>query len=76
MGTPKRVARESKVPARFYSYVAMVSSISEFEPSSYEQVAGEQVWRDAMVEEYASILKNDIWEIIPRPEGKSVVTSK
>jgi hypothetical protein len=29
-----------------------------------------------MVEEYKSILKNDVWEVVPRPQGKSVVTSK
>jgi len=29
-----------------------------------------------MVEEYASIMKNDIWEIVPRPNGKLVVTSR
>jgi hypothetical protein len=29
-----------------------------------------------MVEEYQSIMKNDVWEVVPRPEGKSVVTSK
>ena len=29
-----------------------------------------------MVEEYKSIMKNDVWEIVPRPEGKSVVTSR
>ena len=29
-----------------------------------------------MIEEYESIMKNDVWEIVPRPNGKSVVTSK
>ena len=29
-----------------------------------------------MMEEYRSIMKNDVWDIVPRPEGKSVVTSK
>jgi hypothetical protein len=29
-----------------------------------------------MMEEYQSIMKNDVWEVVPRPEGKSVVTSK
>jgi len=29
-----------------------------------------------MIEEYESILKNDVWEVVPRPHGKSVVTSK
>lgn len=26
--------------------------------------------------EYASIMKNGVWEVVPRPEGKSVVTSR
>jgi hypothetical protein len=29
-----------------------------------------------MIEEYKSILKNDVWEVVPRPQGKSIVTSK
>ena len=29
-----------------------------------------------MVEEYDSIMQNDVWEVVPRPEGKSVVTSR
>ena len=29
-----------------------------------------------MIEEYQSIMKNDVWDVVPRPEGKSVVTSQ
>ena len=29
-----------------------------------------------MIEEYQSIMKNDVWDAFPRPEGKSVVTSR
>jgi hypothetical protein len=29
-----------------------------------------------MLEEYRSILKNNVWDIVPRPMGKSVVCSK
>jgi hypothetical protein len=29
-----------------------------------------------MMEEYQSIMKNDVWDIVPRPKGKSVATSK
>jgi hypothetical protein len=28
------------------------------------------------MEEYQSIMNNDVWEVVPRPEGKSIVTSK
>lgn len=29
-----------------------------------------------MVEEYASIMQNDVWEVVPRPAGKSMITSR
>ena len=29
-----------------------------------------------MIEEYQSIMKNDVWDVVPRLEGNSVVTSK
>ena len=29
-----------------------------------------------MIEEYQSIMKNDILDVVPRPEGNSIVTSK
>jgi len=29
-----------------------------------------------MMEEYQSIMKNDVWDVVPRPKGKSFVTSK
>ena len=68
--------RESRQPKRFGSYIELVTDIIETEPSGYEEAASQQVWREAMVGEYASIIKNDVWEIVPRPEGKSVVTSR
>ena len=33
-------------------------------------------WKDAMIEEYRLIMKNDVWDVVPRPEVKSIVTSK
>ena len=53
-----------------------MAQISIAEPTSYEDVAHQQVWKDAMMEEYQSIMKNDVWDVVPRPKGKSVVTSK
>ena len=29
-----------------------------------------------MHEEYESIMKNDVWDVVPRPEDKAIVTSK
>jgi uncharacterized lipoprotein len=35
-----------------------------------------QVWKDVMLEEYKSIIKNNVWDIVSRPKDKSVVSSK
>ena len=53
----------------------LVSSTHDSEPSTFEEASQHSVWRDAMMDEYHSIMKNDVWEIVPRLEGKSVVTS-
>jgi hypothetical protein len=60
VGNPKQVVRESKPPERFCSYIAMVSSIRKSEPSTFEEATSRQVWRDAMMEEYNSIMKSDV----------------
>jgi hypothetical protein len=53
-----------------------MSYIIDTKPSCHGEAANQQVWQDAMIEEYQSIMKNDVWDIFPRPQGKSVVTSK
>ena len=53
-----------------------MSHIIGSEPTMYEEASKHQVWKDAMTEEFQSIMKNDVWEVVPRPKGKSVVTSK
>jgi hypothetical protein len=74
--TPHGTFEESKRPQRFSSYIATISHNIDSEPSSYEEVSSQPVWRNVMMEEYQSIMKNDVWDIVPRPKGKSVVTSK
>ena len=46
------------------------------EPSSFEEALQQPIWFDTMVEEYDSIIKNNAWEFVPRPVGKSVVGSR
>ena len=76
VGAPKKQVRERRPPDRFGSYIAMVTDIIETKPSSYEEASSHSMWRESMAKDYASIMKNDVWEVVPKPEGKSVVTSK
>ena len=43
VGGPKRPIRESRPPDRFCSYMAMVANIIDSGPSSYVEVASQQV---------------------------------
>ena len=74
--SPKGTFRERKRPHRFGGYVALMSNISDVEPSSFEEADKLQVWKDGMLEEYRSIIKNNVWDIVLRPKDKSMVSSK
>ena len=56
--------------------MALMTELINSEPSSFEEAAQHDVWQEAMVEEYDSIMKNQVWEVVPRPKGKKVVGSK
>ena len=73
---PSGTIRERKRPKGFSSYTANISDLSKSEPTNVSDAIKHTAWKDAMTEEYQSIIKNDVWEIVPRPEGKSVVSSK
>jgi hypothetical protein len=44
----------------FSPYVALMSNIIDSEPSTIEEAAEKQEWKDAMMEAYRSIMKNDV----------------
>jgi hypothetical protein len=62
-------SRESKRPRKFSNYVALMRKIIDSEPSTFEEAAKQQVWKDAMMEEYQSIMKNDVWEVVRDQRG-------
>ena len=37
------------------------------EPTSYEEAIQKKEWVEAMTKEYQSIMKNDVWDIVPKP---------
>eukprot|EP00253_Pinus_taeda_P003849 PITA_03849 len=53
-----------------------MTELVETKPSYLEEVVEKSIWVDAMVEENKSIVKNYVWEIVPRPVNKLVVGSR
>ena len=76
VGPPTAQRRQRQSPDRYTGYMALLSKCVVTEPSSFEEAVEDPAWVDAMVEEYDSIVRNSAWEIVPRPEGKSVVGSR
>jgi hypothetical protein len=72
---PEGTSRKTKRPKRFSSYAAYMTKLLD-EPTTFEEADKKEQWKEAMVEEHQSIMRNEVWEIVPRPKEKSVVTSK
>ena len=73
---PEEMHRERKRTRFCFDYVSLLCDIIDKEPSNYEEAIQNKEWKDAMIEEYQLIMKNDVWDVVPRPEGNSVVNSK
>ena len=50
--------------------------IIDTEPSCHGETTIHEVWKDAMTEEYQSIMKKYMWDIVLRAKGNYIVNSK
>jgi len=55
--------------------MALVGECVDTEPSSFEEAVKQPICVDSMVEEYDSIVRNNVWDVVLRPVDKSVVSS-
>ena len=70
----KATFRERNTRCWYHRYVVAISTIIQVEPTTFEEVVKEQVWKNSMAREYESIMKNDVWDVVSRLKGKYVVT--
>ena len=70
---PQELEKRSKP---YSGYVALICDLVDQEPTNYEEAAQKKEWVEAMTKEYQSIMKNDVWDIVHKPENKSVASSK
>ena len=59
-GVPEGTIRERKKPKSYPSYMALMSDLVHKEPTCFEEATKQKEWVDAMIEEYQSIIKNDV----------------
>ena len=58
----------SNRPSPYSSYVALMCNLVDAEPTYFEEATKKKEWMDAMVEECQSIVKNGVWDVVPRPK--------
>ena len=75
MGEPSSQRRQRRSLERYTGYMALAGECVETEPSSFEEAMQQPILVVAMVEEYDSIVRNSVLDVVPRPENKSVVSS-
>eukprot|EP00253_Pinus_taeda_P004672 PITA_04672 len=73
VGQPSSPHRQRRSLEKHTRYMALIGECVDTEPSSFEGAVQQPVWFDAMVEEYDCIIQNNVWDVAPRPQGKSVV---
>jgi hypothetical protein len=69
-GVPKGTTRQVKRPKPFSSYTVVMCNLLDEEPTCFEEAIQKKEWEDAITKEYLSIIKNDVWEIVPKPKVK------
>jgi hypothetical protein len=63
-----------KRPKPFSSDTDLICDLPDEEPTCFEEAIQRKEWADAMKEEYQSIMKNKVWEIVPRSKNKDGVS--
>jgi len=67
--------RKRRSPERYTRYMDLMGKCVVTKPCSFKEAVQQVVKVDAMVEEYDSIVRNSVWDVVPRPEDKSMVIS-
>ena len=50
--------------------------ISQVEPKNENEACKDEYWKQAMKEELDQIVKNEMWELVPRLKNKNVIGTK
>jgi hypothetical protein len=75
-GVPQGTMRQVKRPKPFSFYMTLMCDLLEEEPTCFGEAIQRKEWADSMTEEYQSIMKNEVWEIVPRLKNKDGVSSR
>ncbi|XP_075515526.1 uncharacterized protein LOC142550172 [Primulina tabacum] len=59
-----------------YSQVSHSCFVSLIEPKNINEALKDEFWIDAMHEELEQFVRNDVWDLVPRPDNVNVIGTK
>ena len=62
-----------KCIANFVSYSCYLSQV---QPEKVEEAHQDESWVEAMHDELLQFQRNDVWTLVPRPEGEHIISTK
>jgi hypothetical protein len=71
-----RSSRQIQLPERYKDYALMSIILNVIEPMSFDEANEHDEWRNAMEEEYESIMKNNTSELTELPKHKKPIGCK
>ena len=73
---PRHSTRVRSVPTHLLDYRCYTALATLHEPHTYREASTDPLWQIAMKEELDALSKNDTWDLVTLPPGKSVVGCK
>ena len=58
------------------NHVTYHCNLAQFEPKKVEEALQDENWVELMYEKLNRFVRNDVWELAPRPEGVHVIGTK
>jgi hypothetical protein len=71
-----RAKRSFRLPADKLTLSATSSSSLSPVPTYVRAALADPSWRRAMEEEYAILITNNTWDLVPRPVSSNIITGK
>ena len=65
-----------RLRSKALSVITHLCYLSQFEPKKVDEAFQDANWVNSMHEELHQLVRNDMWELVPRPKGVNVIGTK
>lgn len=64
---------KTRIQKQHGNVALMAHVLDACDPDTYENAHGRPAWRNAMIDEYHFLMKNQTWDLVPQPKEKNAM---